>query len=75
VPYDIALLLKQKGFDKPLVAYYNIYNKQIFFTDIKIQNEAIFCPTLKEATTWIKEKYDFDVEPKYESIVEFLNKI
>jgi hypothetical protein len=75
IPYDLALKLKEKGYNKPSNAYYNIYNKEIFTQTPTIHNEAIWAPTFGEVINWFKEYHNINVEPNYESIDNALNKI
>jgi hypothetical protein len=58
VPYEIALALKELGFDEPCFGYYN-YNGTHFFnykpkTDDKNLTKA---PLYQQAFRWFREKY------------------
>jgi hypothetical protein len=75
IPYDLALKLKERGYNKPSNAYYNIYNKEIFIQSPTIHNEAIWAPTFGEVIDWFKEYYDIDVEPNVKLIEDALNRI
>ena len=61
VNYDIALELKELGFDEPCFGYYN-YNGSHFFkykpkTDDKNLTKA---PLYQQAFRWFREEYNFD---------------
>jgi hypothetical protein len=75
IPYNLALKIKEKGYNKPSNAYYNIYNKEIFMQIPIIHNEVIWAPTFGETIDWFKERYNIDVEPNIISIENALNKI
>ena len=59
VPYELALKMKQLGFDEPCFRYYN-YNGTHFFdykpkTDDKNLTKA---PLYQQAFRWFREKYE-----------------
>jgi hypothetical protein len=64
VPYELALKLKQLGFDEPCISYYTVYGK--FSNDYsaprKYNSEFelgsyISAPTLSQAFRWFRENY------------------
>lgn len=60
VPYDLALDLKELGFDEPCFGIY--YNKTKEFVLGKIVNEytlevRTWCPLYQQAFRWFREKY------------------
>jgi hypothetical protein len=59
IPYELALRMKQLGFNEPCFGYYN-YNGTHFFnykpkTDDKNLTKA---PLYQQAFRWFREKYD-----------------
>jgi hypothetical protein len=75
LPYDLSLKMKEKGYDGPTSAYYNIYNKKLFKTIPKIHNEAVWTLKIEEAVEWLWLTYDIEVEPNLDSIRTALNSI
>ena len=70
VPYEIALELKQLGFDEPCFAYYDIAQKFNFpgctmhnrnFINLK----ATMTPLYQQAFRWFREKYYLNYEINY----------
>ena len=65
VPYEIALALKELGFDEPCFGYY-LDNEFQFFADVRSCNtnsEFGFYPTAltySQAFRWFREKYDLE---------------
>ena len=64
VPYELALRMKQLGFDEPCFGYYN-YNGTHFFdykpkTDDKNLTKA---PLYQQSFRWFREKYDLHYCP------------
>jgi hypothetical protein len=68
VSFEIATLLQEVPFITPTIKYYNIYNKQIFTTNLYIHSEAVHAPTYGEVIDWIKLYTNKDVELNEESI-------
>ena len=73
VPYDIALAMKELGFDEPCFYVWNIDTKELFSsnsTDINGQptnldlmgNVSITAPLYQQAFRWFREKYNLWVE-------------
>ena len=66
VPYEIALELKELGFDEHCFGYF--YTEDKFF-ETKIKNSeleeecSISAPTFSQALRWFREKYDLVIEP------------
>jgi len=80
VPYELALRMKQLGFDEPCIAYYTVYGK--FSNDYsaprKYNSEFelgsyISAPLFQQAFRWFREKHnifheiltDCTAEPKF----------
>ena len=75
LPYELSLELHKKGYTRPTSAYYNIYNKSIFFQKTLIHSEAIFAPTFGETIDWFKDIHNMDVNPTIESIKDAIGKL
>ena len=66
VPYEIALELKELGFDEHCFGYF--YTEDKFF-ETKIKNSeleeecSISVPLYQQAFRWFREKYDLVIEP------------
>lgn len=60
IPYELALRLKELGFDEPCFGFYdngylnivNVRNGNMFKT-----NNGCFAPTFSQAFRWFREKY------------------
>jgi len=59
VPYELALKMKQLGFDKPCFAYYNKSKKRRFdrYTTSHWPSTCL-APTFSQAFRWFREKYN-----------------
>jgi hypothetical protein len=61
--FEVARLLKEKGFDEVVHAYHNIFDKVNL--DFKVSGEAphlqIPCPTHQMAMKWLRETYRIDI--------------
>ena len=66
IPYEIALELKDLGFDEHCFGYF--YTEDKFF-ETKIKNSeleeecSISAPTFSQVFRWFREKYDLVIEP------------
>jgi hypothetical protein len=67
VPYNIALLAKQKGFDEPCVAYYwkdvltttcNQEEDDYWHINSKLAANEIAAPTYQQLVDWLREKHN-----------------
>ena len=54
--YEISKLLKEKGFDEPLVNYY--YTTKGERVSYLMSEEQYLCPTLQMACAWLIEKHN-----------------
>ena len=77
VPYELALELRELGFDEPCLLVYDSKEKVLFHclsnnvkNDILIDcniglnpKEDIKAPTFSQAFRWFREKYDLVIEP------------
>jgi len=61
IPYDIALELKELGFDEPCFGYYNMVNHSgKFQLDTRIlenSDDYIEAPLYQQCWRWFREKY------------------
>ena len=67
IPYEIALALKELGFDEPCIGFYNV--RSLFVPDYKVTKLQIdnlrlekccLAPTFAQAFRWFREKYNID---------------
>jgi hypothetical protein len=72
VPYELALELKQLGFDEPCFAYYDMAQKFNFpGTTMHNRNfinlKATMTPLYQQAFRWFREKYQLSGIPTHQS--------
>ena len=73
VPYDIALAMKELGFDEPCVAvYYGDYDSRSFENGLALEYresqyyaqkgwaKGVLAPLYQQAFRWFREKYNID---------------
>ena len=62
VPYEIALALKELGFDEPCVAIFNRDNELSlddgFYKQENYHKDTVLAPIFSQAFRWFREKYD-----------------
>lgn len=68
VPYDIALVLKELGFDEPYLAFYRKSTSNLFITEGFSFNTLedthfVKAPLYQQAFRWFREKYNLVIEP------------
>jgi hypothetical protein len=67
VDYELAKLLKEKGFDEPCNYFFKYSSKVIYFgTEFKNSQigELFFnAPTIRDALKWLKKKYGIYASP------------
>jgi hypothetical protein len=71
VSFEIAKLLKEKGFDGTCYACYEYFESSVTLykgwpfeykgTPVKNSQERIKCPTLQMAMKWLRELYDIHI--------------
>jgi len=61
VPYELALRMKQLGFDESSIAYYN-KSKKLHFDKYTTSHWPSTClaPLYQQAFRWFREKYDLN---------------
>jgi hypothetical protein len=75
IPYELALELKELGFDEPCFAVYE--NKKWFLVEVKNEMSYESClkldvfpaPTFSQSFRWFREKYDLHVQIRKENYV------
>lgn len=67
VSYEIALKLKEIGFDEPVFATFNYENKPKLREDFIKVSSKLKAPLWQQVIDWFREKYDIHitVEPLY----------
>ena len=56
VPYELAVKLKELGFDEECLSYY--FNKQLSFGSKTAYGEVVEAPLYQQAFRWFREKYN-----------------
>jgi hypothetical protein len=76
IPYEQALELKELDYDKPCLASWNFYTRELNYNgqpSIFSSEDVIQLPTFSQAFRWFREKYKFDLtiqhNKKYVAIV------
>ncbi len=62
VPYELALRMKQLGFDEECFSYYDLNNKPNFFGSDNLMDThcvQVNRPTFSQAFRWFREKYSY----------------
>lgn len=75
VSFEIAKLLKEKGFDEPTTkSYYTegFENPMIFSHDLLpcIQTDEFLCPTLQMAMKWLREVHHLVIQIEFIDFLE-----
>lgn len=68
VSFEIAKLLKEKGFDGECIGYYwdmdktfDIHYELLSYSDGNLRNEIILAPTLQMAMKWLRDTYKLHI--------------
>jgi hypothetical protein len=56
VPYELAVKLKELGFDEECLSYY--FNKQLSFGSKTSYGEVVEAPLYQQAFRWFRERYN-----------------
>lgn len=72
VPFELALKLKEKGFNVPFYFYYRTDDKSLHHVNItnplvycdKIDDEVVIAPTISQVLKWLREKYSTHISTK-----------
>ena len=86
IPYQQALELKELDYDKPCLASWNFYTRELNYNgqpSIFSSEDVIQLPTFSQAFRWFREKYNiisstrthFNEEFFYEIYVDAMNEI
>ena len=72
VPYELALRMKQIGFDEPCFGLYAPPSKTVFLHQYgsSISKEQIDAPLYQQAFRWFRDKYRLNSETPYLPNVE-----
>ena len=75
VSYDTAKLLKEKGFNEPCIATYNLVTKEFEVEEVYQDwttrwAEYVSAPTLQMAMKWLREIYHLEIYPFHDAIQE-----
>lgn len=74
VSFEIAKKLKEKGFRKPCILYYNSDKVRTWFNEPDIAknfvpttlgNDDVLAPTISQVLKWLREEKEFMVFPVY----------
>ena len=74
VSFEVAKLLKEKGFDEPC---YSSYKKGVFsldsymMTNVEFNNNAVSAPTLQIAMKWLREVHKLYIELVLNQDIEY----
>lgn len=74
--YEVAKLLKEKGFNEPLRCWYdnfqNFHEEGVRMSNTDCLPPTIMCPTHQMAMKWLREYIKFFIEPYYVFPLGFL---
>ena len=68
VSFEMAKLLKEKGFDEFCRAHYGITNGNLYYEKVEVEasgcemHNSILAPTLQMAMKWLREKYNVFID-------------
>lgn len=69
VSFEVAKLLKEKGFDEPIQYFYKFDSKELYrgtvFTNTQIGDKFYNAPTHQMATAWLREVYGLHIWVDY----------
>ena len=64
--YEVAKLLKEKGFDEPIQYFYKFDSKELYrgtiFTNTQIGDKFYNAPTHQMAMAWLREKHYIHID-------------
>lgn len=61
VSFEVAKLLKEKGFNEGCSNTYNIYNGFMSYSNYNIKSFDIWCPTLQMTMKWLRELFNIHI--------------
>lgn len=71
VPYELALKLKEKGFDEPCLGYYGIWSTELRFPVYagELENwntieNLCSAPLYQQVQDWFREKHNLNITPQ-----------
>ena len=63
VSYEIALAMKELGFNEPCLGYYRNDSKSLFIgEDSRVQKDSVQAPLLQQCIDWFRGKYGLHIE-------------
>jgi hypothetical protein len=70
VSFEVAKLLKEKGFDETINCFYNINGNFIDNTAYtkNLYTNYYAAPTLQMAMKWLRETHNISVRPRYDEV-------
>jgi hypothetical protein len=57
VPYNVAVELKELGFDEPCFGYFDMEDENVLKCDVVYENENLSAPTYRQAFKFFRDKY------------------
>jgi len=78
VSFEVAKLLKEKGFHEPCIATYNLTTKDFAVEEVyqdwtTCWKTYVSAPTLQMACKWLREVYNLHVDVGYDDLDWFWN--
>ena len=74
VSFEVAKLLKEKGFDEPCQYFYKFCSNEIYrgtlFTNTQIGDKFYNAPTQQMAMRWLREVHHIHVCPEYKAFFQ-----
>ena len=67
VSFEVAKLLKEKGFDEPIQHFYKFDSKELYrgtvFTNTQIGDKFYNAPTHQMTMKWLRKMHNISIEP------------
>jgi hypothetical protein len=66
IPYELALALKELGFDEPCFFSYDYWNTERLantyynYVNYNVREKSVSAPLYQQAFRWFREKYEFE---------------
>ncbi|MEK6882935.1 MAG: hypothetical protein AABY22_25145 [Nanoarchaeota archaeon] len=66
MPYELAVIAKEKGFNEPCLAYYDNNERRDFYLVVKKESNVELLPTplYQQILNWFIEKHDLEINVK-----------
>lgn len=62
IPYELALIAKEKGFNEDCLAAYSFNSKEIIGIGYYTDNRQLLAPLYEQMIDWLEDKFDFFFE-------------